>query len=74
MWIFNAPNIQNETANIDFSEKTINARLLNHLKDPEIFELVKTYQVMFALELARNTTRMNVASGMVDILMGRQLL
>ena len=74
MWIFNAPNIQNETAYIDFIEKTINARLPNHLKDPEIFKLVKTYQVMFALELARNITRMNVASRMVDILLGRQLL
>ena len=45
IWILNAPNIQNETAYIGFIEKTIKAQLPNHLKDPELFELVKTYQV-----------------------------
>ena len=44
IWIFNAPNIQNETAYIEFIEKTINAPLSDHLKEPECFELVKTYQ------------------------------
>ena len=39
------PNIQNEADYIDFIEKTINAQLPNHLNDPELFELVKTYQV-----------------------------
>ena len=34
IWIFNAPNIQNETAYIEFIEKTINAQLLDHLKEP----------------------------------------
>ena len=42
IWIFNAPNIQNETAYIEFIEKTINAQLSDHLKDPELFEFVKT--------------------------------
>ena len=40
IWIFNAPNIQNETGNIEFIEKTI-AQLRDHLKDPEIFEVFK---------------------------------
>ena len=43
--VFNAPNIENETAYIEFIEKTINAQLSEHLKDLELFELVKTYQV-----------------------------
>ena len=43
LWIFNATNI--EAAYIEFIEKTINAQLPNHLSDPELFELVKTYQV-----------------------------
>ena len=45
IWIFNAPNIQNETAYTEFIEKTINTQLSDHLKDLELFELVKTYQV-----------------------------
>ena len=45
IWIFNAPNIQNEADYIEFIEKTINAQLPNHLNNPELFELVKTYQV-----------------------------
>ena len=42
---FNAPNIQNEADYIEFIEKIINAQLPDHLNDPELFELVKTYQV-----------------------------
>ena len=45
IWIFNAPNTQNETACIEIIEKTINAQLPDHLKDLELYELVKTYQV-----------------------------
>ena len=45
MWIFNAPNIQNEADYIEFLEKTINTQLLDHSNDPELFEFVKTYQV-----------------------------
>ena len=45
IWIFNAPNIQNETAYVECIEKTINAQLPDRLKDLELFELVKTYQV-----------------------------
>ena len=41
----NAPNIENEAAYIEFIEKTINAQLPNYLNDPELSELVKTYQV-----------------------------
>ena len=40
IWISNATNIQNETAYIEFIEKTINAESPDHLKDPELFELV----------------------------------
>ena len=31
IWIFNAPNIENESAYIEFIEKTINAQLPDHL-------------------------------------------
>ena len=44
IWVFNAPNIQNETAYIEFTEKKINAQLSDRLKDPEFFELAKTYK------------------------------
>ena len=44
IWIFNAPNIENEAAYIEFIEKTINSQLPNHLSDPEFFGLVKNYQ------------------------------
>ena len=43
VWIFNAPNNQNETAYIEFIE--IVAQLPDHLKEPQLFELVRTYQV-----------------------------
>ena len=45
IWIFNAPNIENEAAYIEIIEKTINAQLPDYLNDPEAFELVKTYQI-----------------------------
>ena len=45
MWTFNGPNIENEVADIAFIEKTINVQLPDHLNDPELFELVKSYQV-----------------------------
>ena len=46
IWIFNVQNIQNETAYIEFIEKTINAQLPDHLKnESELLEFVKTYQV-----------------------------
>ena len=45
IWIFNAPNIEDEAAYIEFIEKTINAQLPDHLSDPELFELVKNYQL-----------------------------
>ena len=45
IWIFNAPNTQSETVYSAFIGKTINSQLPDHLKDPEYFELVKTYQV-----------------------------
>ena len=43
--ILNAPNIQNEAAYISFIEQKINSQLPDPLNDPELFELVKTYQV-----------------------------
>ena len=45
IWILNAPNIQNEAAYIKFIGQTINDQLPDPLNDPELFELVKTYQV-----------------------------
>ena len=45
IWIFNAPNIQNQADCISFIEKTINAELPNHLNDLVLLELVKTNQV-----------------------------
>ena len=43
--IFNVPKTQNKTAYIEFIEKPINAQFPHHLKDPGLFELIKTYQV-----------------------------
>ena len=43
--ILNAPNILNEAAYFKFTEQTINAQLPDPLHEPELFELVKTYQV-----------------------------
>ena len=45
IWIFNVPNIQNEAAYIEYIEKTINGQLPGYSNDPELFELLKTYQV-----------------------------
>ena len=45
IWIFNAPNIENEAAYIEFIKKTISTQLPDHLNDPELFELGKTCQV-----------------------------
>ena len=71
--IFNVPDIPNETVYLSFFEKTINTQLPDHFKYPDLFKLVKNYQ-MLTLELAENTTRMKIASRMVDILLRRQLL
>ena len=43
IWIFNAPNIENEAVYIKFIEKTINAQLPDHLNDPDLFKLVKSH-------------------------------
>ena len=43
IWIFNAPNIENEAAYIEFIEKTINAQLPDHLNDPDLFKLEKSH-------------------------------
>ena len=40
IWIFNAPNIENQSVYIELIQKTINAQLPNHLKDLQLFELV----------------------------------
>ena len=45
-----------------------------NLDDPEVFELLQTYQVYaHSIELAGNTTRMNAIPHMVNILLRRQL-
>ena len=68
IWIFSVPNIKNEAAYIEFTAKTINTQLPDYLNDPDFFELVRTYQVHANSE---NTTRMNVTSPMVVILLTR---
>ena len=45
IWIFNAPNMENEAAYIEFIEKTLSVQLPDHLNYPEFFELVQTYLV-----------------------------
>ena len=52
-------------------EKTINAHMLDHLNDPELPDLVKTYQVHAHCRTSWNTTRMNVPSLIVGILLRR---
>ena len=73
IWIFHAPNIQNEDANIASIEKTINAQLPDHLNDSDLFESVKTCQ-FHGLEFAGNAARVNVSFPVVDILLKRQVL
>ena len=74
MWSFNTPNIENKVTYTKFIEKKINCRLPDHLSNSDLFELVDTYQLMLTQELAPNTTKMNVASRMVDTFLRRQLL
>ena len=46
IWILNAPKIGNETEYIAFTEKkSISAHLLDPVEQPELFELVKLYQI-----------------------------
>ena len=45
IWVFNAPDIENEAVYIKSIEKTINVQLPDHWNDPELLELVMTYQV-----------------------------
>ena len=75
IWIFNALNIENEAAYIDFIEKTINAQLSDHFNGPKLFELIlRLIKFLLTQEPAGKTTRVNVASLMVVILLRRQLL
>ena len=59
---------------IAFIEKTINSQLPDHLNDPGLLELVKTYQVDVHSRNCWKYDRINVDSPMVDILLTRQLL
>ena len=45
MWIFNPAYFENKAAYMKLIERTINTQLLDHFNDPELFELVKIYQV-----------------------------
>ena len=46
IWILNAPKIGNETEYIAFTEKkSISAHLPDPVEQPELFELVKLYQI-----------------------------
>ena len=67
--ILNAPDTQNEDAYFKFVEQTINAQLPDTLHEPQLFELVKTYQVHFTQKFSGNTTRMNAALPMVNFLL-----
>ena len=71
IWIFNAPNVENEAACIEFIDKTINSQLPDYLNDSEFFELVKTYQVHVH---SRASWKYIISSPVVDILLRRQLL
>ena len=57
-----------------FIAKTMNALLPKHLNDPEVFELVKTYQVHAHSRTCWKLRRMTINFTMVDILLIRQLL
>ena len=72
-WIFNTTNIQNESTYTDFFRKQ-DAQLSDHLDDPEIFELVKTFQVHIYSKLAGNTSIMNLAFPSIYIFLKRQPL
>ena len=74
IWIFNAPNTENEAAYIEFIEKTINAQLPDQLSDPELFELIKTYQVHTHSRTCWKYNKNDAASSMTVILLRRQLL
>lgn len=54
--------------------KKINAQLLDHLNDPELFELLRHANCMLTLKVAENATRMNIASLMANVLLRRQIL
>ena len=56
IWVFNVPIIQNETAYIAFIEKTKNAHLSDHWKDPMLFELRVTKFILI-LERVENTKK-----------------
>ena len=43
-WIFNS---QNETAYNEFVEKTINPKVPEHLKDPQLFVLVQPHSITY---------------------------
>ena len=45
IWILNAPKIGNETEYLAFIEKSISANLPHPVEQPELFELVKSYQI-----------------------------
>lgn len=45
IWIFNLPNIRNEANYKEFIKNRVNAQLRDQLNNPELFGLVKTYQV-----------------------------
>ena len=75
IWFFIALNIENEVVYIDFIEKKMNEQLSDHLKDPKLSELIlRLTKFLLIQEPAGKTTRMNVASLMVIILLRRQLL
>ena len=42
IWIFNAPNIENEVAYIESIEKTINVQFPDLFTDPGLFQLITT--------------------------------
>ena len=56
VWIFKAPNTENEAAYSEFIRRTINAQPPDHMNYAQLFELVEVYQVY---ALSRNCWKYN---------------
>ena len=74
MFSVNTLNIQNEAPYLAFIKVTINAQLPGHLNDPDVLSQLKFKRFMLTLQLTGNTTKMNVASRMVNVLRRRPFL
>ena len=69
IWIFNASNIENEDAYIEFIKKSINAQTIWMIRS--FSNLLSPTKLKLTEELAENTTIMNFDYPMVDIFVRR---